>query len=90
LRLFCAFAAAAFLSFQIYAVSIPDVIAIYPTVFAVQGSGYVVFSREFLSELGRGLSAGFGSMAPAVVFATVALGGFLVLTRISIPITSPR
>lgn len=80
-RLLCAFAAAAFLAFQIYAVSIPDVIAIYPTVYAIQGSGYVVFSREFLSELARGLSAGFMSMAAAIAFATVAAGGFLILTR---------
>jgi hypothetical protein len=76
------FAAAALLSFQVYAIALPDVIAIYPTVFAVQGSGYIILSREFLNELVRGVSSGFSlfgiAVLPVIAFGVV---GFAALFR---------
>ncbi len=81
MRLGIAFAAAGFFAFQVYAVSIPDVIAIYPTIYAVQGSGYVLFSREFATELIRGLSAGFAVGIVVLPFVAVAAGGFIILIR---------
>jgi hypothetical protein len=76
-----AFAAVGFLAFQIYAASIPDVLAIYPTVYAVQGSGYAFFSREFVAEMIRGVSAGFGVGVVALPFVAAAIAGFIVLAR---------
>lgn len=80
-RLAIAFGAVGLLAFQIYAVAIPDVVAIYPTVFNVQGSGYVFFSREFLAEIARGLSAGFALGIAALPLLAVAGGGFIILFR---------
>jgi len=81
MRLILTFAAAGFLSFQIYAVALPDVVAIYPTVYSTRGSGYAPLSLEFLRELLRGLSEGFQRGVVAVPFVALAAVGFLVLLR---------
>lgn len=81
IRLALAFAAAGFLAFQVYAVSIPDVLAIYPTVYATQGSGFAVFSLEFAGEMVRGISAGFLKGVTAVPFVFLAAWGFMSLLR---------
>ncbi len=80
-RLTLAFGAIGLLAFHIYAISIPDVIAIYPTVFNVQGSGYVFFSREFFAEIARGVSAGFAFGVAAIPLLAVGAAGFVILLR---------
>ena len=78
-RLTLAFGAIGLFAFQIYALSIPDVIAIFPTVYNVQESGYAFFSREFFAELAGGVSAGFG--LAAVPLLAVGAVGFVILVR---------
>lgn len=80
-RLLLAFAATAFLALQVYAIALPDVIAIYPSVYAVQGSGYALFSAEFVAEIVRGTSVGFAAGLAALPFIGAAVAGFIVLTR---------
>lgn len=88
LRLGTAFSVAGLLGFQIYAVSIPDVVAIYQSVYSVQGSGYILLSRELAAELMRGVSAGFILGVSALPFAAVAAAGLLILMRRSWPLAA--
>lgn len=81
LRLAAAFGATGILALQIYAVSIPDVIAIYPTVYDAMGSGYRVFSGEFFAELRRGLSAAGVDDGAALPAIAIAATGFVILLR---------
>ena len=85
-RLALAFAAVGVLGFQIYALSIPDVIAIYPTVYNITGAGYVFFSREFFAEIARGMSAGFAFGLAAIPLLAIGAAGFIVLLRRSWPV----
>ena len=80
-RLFAAFGATGLLALQVYAVSIPDVIAVYPTVYGSEASGYALLSREFASQLMRGVSAGFALGFAAIPLIAVAFAGFVVLMR---------
>ncbi len=80
-RMIKAFAITGYLAFHIYAIVVPDVLAIYPTVYGVQGSGYIIFSREFLAELQRGVFAGFGVGPLALLFLGTGAVGFVILAR---------
>ena len=80
-RLVAALATAGFVAFQIYALSVPDVIAIYPTVYNVQGSGYFFFSADFVREMARGITAGFGGPLILVPILAVGAAGFVIFMK---------
>jgi len=83
-RLLAVFAVPAFLAFQLYATVLPQVYMNIRTVYTSSGgSGFPPFSWEFLSELIRGLSAGFGTgfIFGVLPFLMLAGAGFITLFR---------
>jgi mannosyltransferase len=60
-RLFVVFACAGLLVFQLYAAAIPPVYLYMQAIYTTPAAGFVVFSREFLGEVLRGLAAGYGA-----------------------------
>lgn len=82
-RLLGVFLVTGFLVFQLYAVIIPQVLAYVEKVYTVKSAGYAPFSLEFLHELVRGVSAGFGPgvLLGALPFVVVAGAGFFTLAR---------
>jgi hypothetical protein len=60
------------LCFHLYAVVVPQVYAYLGEVYTTEAAGYAALSLEYLQELRRGLSAGFGGGAATV--ALLALG----------------
>ncbi len=79
---------AAFLSAELYAVAMPEVYVVISNVYKTQSTGFVLFSWEFVREVVRGVSAGFGSgrigagaLLAAVPFLLVAAAGALALLR---------
>ena len=82
-RLALVFGTAAILGFQLYSVQLPQVIAYLNVTYASPTSGYRLFSVEFVREMGRGLSAGFGPglLLGALPFLLLAGVGFLAFVR---------
>jgi hypothetical protein len=86
LRTGAAIAIAAFVSFQVYASALPEVYVTINSVYAEPGTGYAPFSAEFFKEMARGISAGFGSPAIAIVFLAAGAFGYLTLLLVSWPL----
>jgi len=83
-RLAGVFGAITLLVFQLYATFIPQAYVYTQTLYSEPGNGFSFFSTEFLAEMIRGVSAGFGSspMLLAFPFAAAAVGiGFIVLFK---------
>ena len=82
-RLAGVFGVAALLVFQLYATIIPQAYVVAQTTYGSAASGFSPFSLDFLRELIRGLSAGFGTglLLGAVPFLLLGVAGFLVLLR---------
>lgn len=82
-RVLMVFGLAGLLSAQLYAVALPDVYVVISNVYSTQSTGFVLFSWEFVREMVRGVSAGFGSGAliAAIVFLAVAAAGTLAVVR---------
>lgn len=82
-RLRVVFAIAAFLSTELYAVALPEVFVVITNVYRAGSTGFAFFSTEFVREMVRGLSVGFGggTLVAAGFFLAVAAFGFLQLLR---------
>lgn len=88
-RVIAVFALAAFLSAELYAVAMPEVYVVISHVYKTQSTGFVLFSWEFVKEVVRGVSAGFGSkgmgagalMASVPFLLVAAAGAFAVYRR---------
>jgi hypothetical protein len=78
-RLTIVFAAAGFLSFQIYAAPLPEMYAVISHLYVREATGFAPFTMEFVSEIARGLAAGFGGILPAVVLVLIGLAGIAFL-----------
>jgi hypothetical protein len=78
-RLIIVFAAAGFLSFQIYAAPLPEMYAVISHLYVREATGFAPFSMEFISEIARGLAAGFGGIVPAIVLVVIGLAGIAFL-----------
>jgi mannosyltransferase len=81
-RLIIVFGGVGLLTFQLYATMLPQA-AFMARVWTSPASGYRPFSGEFLRELVRGVSAGFGPgvLVAALPFLVIAGAGFVVLLR---------
>jgi hypothetical protein len=82
-RLIMVFAAIGFLGFQIYAAVLPQMYVYMQAVYADPSAGFSPFSLEFLAEIARGLSAGFGTglLFGAIPFLLVAGLGYVTLIK---------
>jgi len=82
-RLVAVFGLIAFLVFQLYAAVLPQVYMVIREVYTSQSTGFAFFSLEFVRELVRGISAGFGTgfVLGAVPFLIIAGAGFVALVR---------
>jgi len=81
-RLFFVFLALGLSVFHFYAISIPQIYVVLSEIYTGQAAGFSPFSIEFLQELVRGISAGFGTGAnltalPMVLVAMATLPFFL-------------
>jgi 4-amino-4-deoxy-L-arabinose transferase-like glycosyltransferase len=82
-RLMGVFALIGLLGFQLYATALPTIYVFVTTAYAAPEGGYAPFSLEFLAELARGVSAGFGTgmLLGAIPFLLLAGWGGLRLLR---------
>lgn len=82
-RLFGVFTITALVSFQLYATVIPQAYLVMKSVYTDSAAGYSLFSAEFIKEIIRGMSAGFGPLAMigAFLFLIIAITGFVALLR---------
>ncbi len=82
-RLGVVFAATAFLGFQLYAMVLPQVYVVMQTVYTDPAAGYSAFSGEFIKEMVRGVTAGFGTglILGAIPFLVIAGVGFVEVFR---------
>jgi hypothetical protein len=82
-RLVVVFGATALLGFQLYSVQLPQVIAYINASYVSPASGYALLSAEFVAEMARGLSAGFGTglLLGALPFLLLAGVGFVTFVR---------
>ncbi len=74
------------LAFQIYAAAIPEAYVTLTTVYSHASTGFSLFSSDFIREMIRGVSAGFGSPIIALVFLIAGAIGFAALTEQSWPL----
>ena len=76
-RLFFVFLILGLMVFQFYAIEIPQIYTVLSELYSNQAAGFSFFSLEFLQEMVRGVSAGFGAGAVIAVvpFAAVAAAG---------------
>lgn len=88
MRLLGVFIAAGFLSLQLYAVALPDIYIVITNVYANAATGFRLFSTEFVREMIRGVSVGFGTGAviAAVPFAIAAIAGWMLFVRRNWPL----
>lgn len=72
-----------FLGFQLYSVALPQIFVVITNTYTSPGSGYNPLSSEFLLELVRGLSMGFGFLGIVGIFVFLIIGsaGFVWLFR---------
>ncbi len=82
-RLVGVFGLITFLGFQLYAAAIPQMYVLMRTVYTESTSGYALFSLELVTELARGLTAGFGTglLLGALPFLALAVVGYVILVR---------
>ena len=82
-RLAGVFGVAALLVFQLYATIIPQAYVVTQSTYASAASGFSPFSLEFVREMIRGLSVGFGTglLLGGLPFLVLGAVGFLVLLR---------
>ena len=82
-RLLAVFTITGFLGFQLYALIVPQAYVIMKTTYKSPSAGFSPFTAEFLQELIRGISAGFGAGAVlgALFFLLIAGVGFLILCQ---------
>ncbi len=83
-RLIAVFGVTAFPVFQLYATFIPQAYVYAQITWGDPAGGYSPFSMEFLAEMIRGISAGFGTGLTLLAFpfaATIAAVGFVVLFK---------
>ena len=78
-RLFFVFLILGLLVFHFYAITLPQISVILAELYANESTGFSPFSIEFVQELVRGISAGFGGGAAiaALPFLLVAVAGFV-------------
>ena len=94
-RLASVFVVIAFLGFQLYATILPQVYVMINFAYVKQTSGFQLFSMEFLREMIRGISTGFGTglLFGAIPFLIISCAGFIVILRrhwaITMAITMP-
>lgn len=74
------------LAFQIYAAAIPEAYVTLSTVYSHASTGFSLWSSDFIQEMIRGISAGFGSPIIALVFLIAGAIGFAALARRSWPL----
>lgn len=87
-RLAIAYAIAGFLSFQLYAASLPEAYVTITGVYSVHGITYRAFSVEFVRDALRGLSAGFLGTTAALVFLIVGAAGYATLVAAGWPVAA--
>lgn len=82
-RLVGVFGLITFLGFQLYAAAIPQMYVLMRTVYTQSTSGFSLFSLELVTELTRGLTAGFGAglLLGAIPFLALAVVGYVILVR---------
>lgn len=82
-RLVAVFIVVGFLGLQLYALILPEAFVFVRAVYPNPSTGYYLFSGEFLREILRGVSVGFGSVAffAALPFLVIAGAGFVILFR---------
>lgn len=84
-RLIAVFGATTLLVFQLYATFIPQAYVYTQQTYKIPGNGYSPFSMEFLAEMIRGVSAGFGTSLILFGFpfgaAVVCIGFFVLFKR---------
>ncbi len=82
-RLIGVFTITGLLGFLLYAAVLPQVYVYTVFVYADPSAGFSPFSREFVAEIARGLSAGFGPglLLGAIPFLAIAGIGYVVLLR---------
>lgn len=82
-RLVWVFGLTSFVGLQLYATALPQVLVVISLTYGENYAGYNPFSLAFLSEMIRGIAAGFGPgfLLGAVPFLAVGLVGFVSLAR---------
>ncbi|HUQ47519.1 MAG TPA: glycosyltransferase family 39 protein [Gemmatimonadaceae bacterium] len=85
-RLIGVFLIVGLLSFQIYAAAIPEAYITLTTVYSHASTGFSLWSSDFIREMIRGISAGFGSPIVALVFLIAGAIGFAALIERSWPV----
>jgi len=87
-RLVVVYAIAGFLSFQLYAASLPEAYVVITSLYSVHGTTYAAFSTDFLHDAFRGLAAGFHGGAAALLFLVLGGLGFASLVAASWPVAA--
>ena len=82
-RLALVFGASGFLSFQLYAAPLPEMYAVISHLYVREATGFAPLSMEFLREVVRGVSAGFGGVLPTIVLLVLGAAGVSILFRAS-------
>lgn len=85
-RLIGVFMIVGLLAFQIYAAAIPEAYVTLTTVYSHASTGFSLWSSDFIHEMVRGISAGFGGPAIALVFLLAGAIGFAALVARSWPV----
>lgn len=85
-RLLGVFLIVGLLAFQIYAAAIPEAYVTLTAIYSHASTGFALFSSDFIHEMIRGISAGFGSPLIALVFLVAGALGFAALVRRSWPV----
>ncbi len=82
-RLAAVFLVIGFLGLQLHALILPEAFVFVRVVYPNPATGYFPFSQEFLREMLRGVSAGFGpgAFVAALPFLVIAGAGFVILFR---------
>jgi mannosyltransferase len=81
-RLLTVFAISGFLALQLYATPLPEMYAVITHLYVRQATGFAPFSMEFLREIVRGVTAGFG-VIPSILFLLVGVAGLLLLLQVN-------
>jgi mannosyltransferase len=74
-RLAGVFFAAGLLVFQLYSVVLPQAYGVMHTIWTQKSSGFQLFSLDFVRELARGMSAGFGPIFMVAALPALLIGG---------------